>query len=401
MRIGIDVRYLSHGLFGGVHTYVANLVPTLVRHASEHEVFLYADTKRPLELNELPENAQVRYLPYRNALSSIAIDLFMRRHMERDALDLVHFPANYGFGPSSARSVITLHDAINVLPLYRILRGHRKQPKTIAMMTYLHLMTTAAVRQADLIITTSEYSRREISRHTRLPDDRILAVYHGRAQDLERIEDQSTLSALRQRLHIERPFVLADALKNPGVLVRAWQLLPSDLRERHQLVFFSRRADPLPIVHEAVSMEGARLLVRPSRKDLLGLFSMAEAFVFPSWIEGFGLPVLEAMACGAPVIGSDRGSIPEVAGGAALLADAESAEAFAGHLQRVLRDPAEGRRLRGMGFERAAQFSWDRCAQQVVGGYQRLLGEETRGPEHEGSLPTRKTATAGSGPGAS
>ena len=83
---------------------------------------------------------------------------------------------------------------------------------------------------------------------------------------------------------------------------------------------------------------------------------MAEAFIFPSWVEGFGLPVLEAMTCGTPVIASDRGSIPEVTGGAALLADPYDAEALAHHITRVLGDPDEARRLRERGFARAAQF---------------------------------------------
>jgi len=100
---------------------------------------------------------------------------------------------------------------------------------------------------------------------------------------------------------------------------------------------------------------------------------MAEAFVFPSWIEGFGLPVLEAMACGAPVIASDRGSIPEVAGGAALLADPYDADAFARHVERALSDPGEARRLRELGFARAAQFSWHNAAQRTLDVYRQAF----------------------------
>src|SRR5579884_640571 len=97
MRIGIDVRYLSHGLVGGVHTYVEHFVPELVALATEHQIYLYADTKRPLELHNLPEHVTVRYLPWRSPMSSIVNDLFMRRQLAHDHLDVVHFPANYGF----------------------------------------------------------------------------------------------------------------------------------------------------------------------------------------------------------------------------------------------------------------------------------------------------------------
>src|SRR5450759_1602434 len=102
MRIGIDVRYLSHGLLGGVHTYEAYFVPALISLAENQQIFLYADTKQPFELSNLPPNVTVRFLPWRNGLSSIQNDWFMRENMAQDHLDVVHFPANYGFGPKNA-----------------------------------------------------------------------------------------------------------------------------------------------------------------------------------------------------------------------------------------------------------------------------------------------------------
>ncbi len=374
MRIGIDVRYLSHGLVGGVHTYVANFVPALIELATDHEIFLYADTKRPFELCSLDGYVTVRYLPWRSPLSSLYHDFFMWRHMARDRLDVVHFPANYGFGPPNARTVITLHDAINILPLPEIIRGHPKNARTIAMMSYLHYCSRAALRRADLILTVSAYAGREIARYGRVNPAKIVPVPHAPTPDLWRIEDPTVLAEVRRRHHLAGPFVLADALKNPAVLTRAWQLLPPDLRNGRLIVFFSRTSTPPPAVREAVAAGYARLLVRPSRDDLIALYSMAEVFVFPSWIEGFGLPLLEAMTCGAPVIASDRGAIPEVAGDAALLMDAEDAEALARHLIRVLSSPDEAQRLRERGFARAARFSWRHTARRILESYQRALG---------------------------
>jgi glycosyltransferase involved in cell wall biosynthesis len=145
------------------------------------------------------------------------------------------------------------------------------------------------------------------------------------------------------------------------------------VREAHEIVFFSRRPDPLPVVFEAVEQGFARLLIRPSRNDLIALYSQAAAFVFPSWYEGFGIPILEAMTCGAPVIASDRTSIPEVAGGAALLMDAEDDHTLVQHLTRVLSESSEAERLRQLGFARAAQFSWRSTAQQILQGYELAL----------------------------
>jgi glycosyltransferase involved in cell wall biosynthesis len=372
MRIGIDIRYLSHGMVGGVHYYVKQLIPALLAAGPEHEFVLYADRKAPLELETLPSHATVRYLPYRNALSSVANDLLLlRRAMAGDRLDVAHFPANYGFGLRGVATVITLHDAINIMPLPEIISGHRKDARTIAMMSYLHLLSSQAVRRAAGLLTVSEHARREILRYACLSPERVVVTYHAPTPDLQRISDPTIHADVGARYAITRPYVLADGLKNPAVLVRAWRLLPAELRERYTIVFFARH-QPLPVVQEAVADGFAQLLLRPPRTDLITLFSGAAAFVFPSWIEGFGIPILEAMSCGAPVIASDRGSIPEVAGGAARLADAEDEQAFAQHLQTVLSEPAEAERLRRLGYARAAQFSWQRTATSTLACYEQF-----------------------------
>jgi glycosyltransferase involved in cell wall biosynthesis len=371
MRIGLDVRYLSHGLVGGVHTYLENLLPALLSVATDHQFFLYADAKEPFECDDLPGHAVLRLLPYRSPLSSVYNDFTMARQMARDQVDVVHFLASYGFGPSGARTVVTLQDEINILPMSEIVRGHPKDAGTIAKMTYLHFCTKAALRRADLVITVSEYSKRQIRRHSALEANRIVPIPHACPRDIRRIESAEQLAEVRQRLNLKRAFVLAEAFKNPGALLRAWRRLPVGLRENHEIVFFSRSAQVAPAVHEAVTAGYARLLVRPARYDLSALYSTAEAFVFPSWIEGFGIPLLEAMTCGAPIIASDRGAIPEVVGDAAMIIDAEDDEALANHLSLLLAQPEERLRWRAIGFARAAQFQWRAIAEQVLDCYHR------------------------------
>jgi glycosyltransferase involved in cell wall biosynthesis len=377
MRIGIDVRYLSHGIVGGVHTYIHQFVPAVIdaaQCAGGHEIFLYADTKRPFELDEkqLPAHVTLRKLRYRNPLSSVHLDLSMRDQMAQDKIDVAHFPANYGFGPARAKTIVTLHDSLTVLPLRQTLfsSGSRRTLRSAAMTVYLKTFSSAAVKRATLLFTVSEHARQDIAKQTGIAAERILPIPHAPTPDMRRIEDPAVLHDTRVRLELPGRFVLADGLKNPAVLVRAWRLLPEALRSQHKIVFFSRRPDPLPVIFEAVNEGIAQLLIRPSREDLIALYSMADAFVFPSWFEGFGIPVLEAMTCGAPVIASDRYSIPEVAGGAALIADAEDEAGFAAHLTRVLANPAEADRLRRLGHARAAQFSWEKTAQQILKGYE-------------------------------
>ncbi len=359
---------------GGIHTYLTHLLPALIAQAPEHEFVLYADTKRSFELRDLPANVCVRRLPWRNGLSSIRHDLLLRRYMQQDRIDVAHFPANYGFAPRGTRTVITLHDAINLLPLREIIRGHPKQPRTIAMMTYLHLCTSLAVRNADLLLTDSRWAAQQIADHSDFDRHRTVVIPLAPTPDLQPITDAALLDAVRARYDLPPRFVLADALKNPAVLVRAWRALPVELRLSHRIVFFARRPDPLPIVGEAVAGGDARLIVRPSRADLIALYNLADLFVFPSWIEGFGIPVLEAMTCGAPLIASNRGAIPEVAGDAAILIDAEDDAALAHELTRLLRSADARQNLRERGFQRAAQFSWRTSAQQTLDAYERALG---------------------------
>ena len=153
MRIGLDVRYLSHGLVGGIHTYLKQFIPALVNECSDHQIILYADTKRPFELTDLPRNVTIRLLPYRSILSAIYYDFNLWRWMQRDHVDVAHFTGNYGFAPSTMPTVITLQDEINIMPLKKIIQGHKKNAKTIFMMTYLHYCTSHALPQADKVIT--------------------------------------------------------------------------------------------------------------------------------------------------------------------------------------------------------------------------------------------------------
>jgi glycosyltransferase involved in cell wall biosynthesis len=379
MRIGIDVRYLSHGIVGGVNTYVRQFVPALAELAAQerHQIFLYADTKCPFELNmdSLPGNVTARFMTYQSAASSVMIDWTMQRKMAQDRVDIAHFPANYGVGPSGARNVITLHDSLTLLPLRELLTGtgSKHSLKGDLMTIYFQLISKTTARRADLLLTVSEHARMDIAQRGGFDPNKIVAVPHAPGPDMRRIEDACVLEDVRKRHHLPPRFVLADGLKNPAVLVRAWRRLPADLKGDRKIVFFSRRPDVLPIIPEAVDQGDALLLQRPPREDLIALYSMADAFVFPSWFEGFGLPVIEAMVCGAPVIASDRYSIPEVCGGAALLADAEDDATFAQHLTAVLGSPQEAQRLRSLGYARASEFSWRKSAQKILHAYASTL----------------------------
>lgn len=365
MRIGIDIRYLSHGLLGGVHTYVGNLLPELFAVAAGEQFILYADRKAPLEVTP-PSGVVVRMLPWRSSLSTILNDWSLARRLAEDNVDVAFYPTNYGFGPPQGGTVVMVHDAINLLPLSDTLRSHGslRRMRSDAITVYLHHMTTRAVARANLILTASEYSRAAISAASGRPIEDIIAIPHGAAPTTPvaaaEVDEVLTRHALRS------PYLLADGLKNPGVLISAWERLEPAQRRGCALVFFARSADVLPVLKDAAARGFARLLVRPSLNDLAALYAGAAAFVFPSWLEGFGIPLLEAMSHGTPIVASDRGSIPEVVGDAGVLVDAEDAAALASALARILTSDTESMRLRALGRARVAQFTWRRAAEMTL-----------------------------------
>jgi glycosyltransferase involved in cell wall biosynthesis len=384
-RIGIDARYLSHGLIGGVHTYVRNLVGALCRLAGAQQWVLYADAKAPFELADLPPSASVRTLPWRNGASSVVNDFRLGALMRRDGVAVAHTPANYGFTPGGLPLVVTLHDAINLLPLREILQDDSKRPRHLLVMAYLHLMTIAAMRQRPFVITVSHYSRREILRHTPLPPDRVHVVHSAHEHDFRPL-DPGSLRATRERLRLRPRVLVADAIKNPYCTLRAYRALPEPVREETSLVFFSRRPPAREVV-EADARGECRLILRPARDELVALYNLADFFVFPSWYEGFGLPALEAMACGTPVIASSRGSLPEIVGEGGIIVDAEDHHAIAGVVQTAFAQDGSRARLREAALRRGADFSWEQTARQTLAVYDEAFGRGAR----DGSAAYRTT----------
>ena len=373
MRIGLDARYLSHGLIGGVRTYVMHLAREVPGLAPGDAFFYYLDAKAPFELESLPSNVTLRTLPWTSAWSTVINDVRIAKWMERDQVDLAHFPANYGPRGSYAQAV-TVHDALNLFRMSEHWRGFGRGPRQVAMMAYLGWKTRRALAEADLVLTISEHARRDIARRSGRSLDRIVAIHEAAGGEYRPISDPQMLHTARRRF-LRRPLmVLADGVKNPGVLVEAFRALPEALRASCEVVFFSREVSPRPAVAAATADPAFRFLARPATADLVALMTLASVFVYPSWYEGFGIPLVEAMSCGAPVIASTRGSIPEVLGGAGLLFDVERPADLSRHLESVLGSESLRTELRARSISRARAFSWHTTAERTLDAYRAAAG---------------------------
>lgn len=248
----------------------------------------------------------------------------------------------------------------------------------------------ASLRQAGLLLAISDYSRQEAIDALGLDPERVVSISTAVDETFCPAElDPAHLAALRARFGINRPALMCapggfDARKNIDGLVAAWALLPAPVRGAHQLVIAGKindgerqRLAQLARQH-GLAPDEMVLTGYLSDADLVDLYRSAALFVFPSLHEGFGLPALEAMACGAPVIGADSTSIPEVIGHPDALFDGRQPAAIAQRIAEVLGDPALQARLRAHGALQARKFSWDRSAQRAIAALEAHVAQVAR-----------------------
>jgi glycosyltransferase involved in cell wall biosynthesis len=319
----------------------------------------------PEKINGLPPHHNITY-------RTVRIPFFKRRVWEQIAPllcgthDVLHLPYDSCVALKRGKLIVTIHD---VKPL--LFQTGRTRPHAIERLLMPDRRTTI-----DHVVTISEASRRDIIRHLGFPDDRITVVYPG--VDLDRFHPRN--DAEQTSAPKSRPYILcvggADPTKNVETLIDAFGLLPQPLQTTYDLVFagdFRRREDIRNRIAKAGIGQHVLFSGIVSDERLIDLYQHATVFVFPSRYEGFGLPVLEAMACGCPVICSNASSLPEVAGEAALLRDPEDVEGFAEEMKRVLMDGGLRQRLRERGLSQAAKFPWSRTAHETIAVYRHVL----------------------------
>jgi glycosyltransferase involved in cell wall biosynthesis len=355
-RLGVDGRELAAGTRTGIGRYVREVLRAAAGRGWHCLVFGDAATA----LEEPPAGVSLTRLaaPGTRAWDQVALP----RALRRGGVDV--FLSPYYKGPLVAPCpvVLTIHD------LYFIGYGGRRRPLRDAALT---AAARLYARRARAIVTDSEHSRRAVVARLGVDPAKVTAI--GVAVGAE-FAPSPLSDAARARYGVAGPYVLYVGNfmphKNVEGLLRAWAALPAALRARHRLVLAggdAARRPPLEALARALGVTGR--VVFPGRiddADLPGLYSACAAFVLPSLDEGFGLPAVEAMACGAPVIVSDRGALPEVAGPGAAVVDVGAAGALADALARLLLEPEYRDALRRRGSARAADFAPARTAARVV-----------------------------------
>jgi len=373
----------------GIGTYIRNVVRTLARLDLQSQYFLIGSPAKVAECGSLPPNFQSVELMGRD--DSLKGNLEFRAIVRRLQCDVVHIPHLFwiprGLG---CPYVLTVHD------LLEHMYGSR-HASTLRRSLHFYL-TRRVLRKAARIIAVSQFTKSEIEKLLAIPDNRIEVVYnaiderflHGHASAADR-------ELIAQRYLVNYPFILyAGAIrphKNVVRIIEAFSALKSELLKETQkeqqfldlkLIIIGDDLSSHPRVRRTVVRSGVQNDVRflgfvPI--DVLRIFyDVAKVFVFPSLYEGFGLPPLEAMAHGTPVVTSNTSSLPEVAGNAALLVNPENVFEIRRGLQRVLLDATLRERMKKLGYEQAQRFSWTTSVSRILEIYREVAGERVAPP---------------------
>jgi len=374
-HIGLNLIFLVPGETGGMEVAARELIPALLSEAPP-------GTRFTAFINR--ETAAESAGPWGSVLPAVTVPVNARNRVQwvlgeqtelvraasRAGVDLMHSLASTAPAWGSFRRVVTIHDLIYARfpEAHAGLRGRG-----------MRILVPMAARRSDRVIADSDYGREDLVRVLGLDRARIDVVPLGLGAVRRVTPPDETQIRERFRLGLRRVVLSLSAKrphKNLAALIGALALIPQ--KHRPLLVL-----PGYPTWHEQELRERAAssgvsedvmFLGWLAEQDIEGLWAIADAFVYPSLYEGFGMPVLEAMERGVPVACSNASCLPEIAGDAALLFDPGDEEAIAGAVQLLLEDHAEAQRLRAAGTRRAALFTWERTARMTLESYDRALG---------------------------
>jgi glycosyltransferase involved in cell wall biosynthesis len=374
MRIGFDARLVYYQQ-AGIGQYILQLVQGLARHVSpsaegqkvsHRELLVFRSRKAPpLDLPDWIQQSKL-WTPSHHRLESGA----MRIELASKRLDLLHSPDFIPPFGGSFRSVITIHD-LNFIHFPQFLTPESRR---------YYGQIFRAVERADHILTDSHWTRDDVIEHLDVSPERVTTVHLAANPVYRPITNQQEVRRAVASFGLPSEFIIfvgtLEPRKNLPTLLHALRKLRDSGYGIHLAVvgqkgwLFDRVFSTLT---ELSLIDCVHFLENVSNEDLARLYNAARCLTLPSYYEGFGLPPLEAMACGTPVVVSDRSSLPEIIGDAGLLVDPDNADELAATLAQILDDGALCTSLRQRGLVRAGQFSWAKAAAETMAVYEQVM----------------------------
>ncbi len=362
--IGIDSRkYYDFG----IGTYIRHLIREYAaqRPSRDFLLFVAPEDAKTIIIPNGWKSTVVKYGKY-----SLSEMFLLGRKVRASNVSVFHSPHyTLPFGLAS-RSVVTVHDLI-----------HLRFPQFFSPLhrAYSYVMIRHAIQDSQFVITDSEFTKLDILRSFPVKEEKIIPIHLGVSKRFKVVDDPSEIAQFRSRYGLSRQYILFVGNTKPHkgleVLLRAFKSIVPFFPEV-ELVFVGGLLNTDKRLESTVSQSEftgkVRSLGALSDEDLVLAYNAAEMLVLPSLYEGFGLPALEAMACGIPVIVSNAGSLPEIVGNAAIVCETGNQGSFAEAMISLLRDPELKNRLIDLGKKHVAKFSWQVTAQKTMDVYDRI-----------------------------
>jgi glycosyltransferase involved in cell wall biosynthesis len=353
----------------GIGTYIQQIVKSLSSLKTKHSFLLYVDPADKSSIS-LPRDwtmAEVNYGKY--SLSEIG--MFARR-AKKDRVDVFHEPHYTLPAGMNDCSVVTIHDII-----------HLRFPQLFGRLqrVYSQAMVWHALKHSRFVIVDSEFTKKDILNTFRIQPDKINVIHLGVGEQYRTLHEERKVLEFRKRFDIERQFILyvGNVKPHKGIetLLSAFSVVCR--KEDWDLVLAGGSIQRDPNLHSLVVKSGIedriKELGRLNDDDLVTAYHAAAMLVMPSRYEGFGLPALEAMACGTPVIVSDAASLPEIVGDAAIVFKVGNVQELADGFQKLTKQPALRQEMVHKGIERAKTFTWKKTAERTLDIYERIVGQ--------------------------
>ncbi|MFA6197755.1 MAG: glycosyltransferase family 1 protein [Patescibacteria group bacterium] len=373
MRIGIDCRTILNpkgGERAGVGYYTYFLVKSLLATSKQNDFVLFFDSRFHKTKEFEQPNVKIRHFPfsqYKRFLPFSYSHMLISAILDREKLDIYHSPANVLPYLYRRPSVVTVHD----LAIYQHPEWFPKRQKFSTS-----VLVPRSLQRARRIIAVSEATKNDIIRTFKVEPKKISVIYEG----VNKEKSQLTAEGVAYKYDIKLPYVLyvgtIEPRKNIDRLVKAYRSVVTKHPSlaKYQLVLAGHRGwkstEVFQLLSDPAWHERIKYLNYIPHDDKISLIAGAAVFVFPSLYEGFGLPVLEAMALGVPVITSNTSSLPEVAGTAALPVNPRSDRAIADGLVKLLKSNLLREQLSRAGLEQTKKFGWLKCARETLRVYQ-------------------------------
>jgi glycosyltransferase involved in cell wall biosynthesis len=372
MKIGIDARFLTHPQEGGFKSYSENLIRGLCELDTRNEYILYVD-REPDHLS-LPAGQNVRVKRLGNGNAIIREQILLPKALESDSIDVAHLLCNTAPIILHTKSVLTIHD---IIPCK--FKAARRSLKDKLLQAYWRNIIPLAAKRVNHIITVSQASKAEICTTFRVPSKKVTVIPTGFHPAFRPLTIGREAGRLCTRLGLMGRFVMgfasSDPRKNVSVFLSAMARVRRAVPDCKAVIVCSSEAvedEVRMLARGALEDSAFTLLCGLSREELVILYNLADVLLFPSLYEGFGLPVVEAMACGTCVVTSNASSLPEVAGDAGILINPHDTAEAADAVINLLTNPGLRKENSHKGIERSQNFQWQRVVQSTIGVYESI-----------------------------